>query len=57
MSTPAGAPRRLASVLGYDRMLRTSRLDLVKRALDAEFDLIGDMALPDLARGDDRGRP
>ena len=40
--------RGAASVLGYDLMLRAKRLDLVKRALETKFDLIGGMALAEL---------
>ena len=37
-----------SEILAYDRILRKSRLDLVKRALDTRFDLIGGMSLQDL---------
>ena len=42
--------RGASQVVGYDRILRQSRLQLVQRALGIEFDLIGDMKLQDLPR-------
>ncbi len=40
--------RGAAEVLGYDMLLRSDRLDLVKEALGADFGLIGGMSLADL---------
>ncbi len=42
------ARRGVNDVLGYDRALRTSRLNLVESALDHKFDLIGGMSLQQL---------
>ena len=40
--------RGASEVLGYDRSLRRGRLDLVQKALDARFGLIGGMSLAEL---------
>ena len=40
--------RGAAEVLGYDMLLRSDRLDLVKEALGADFGLIGGIDLADL---------
>jgi SAM-dependent methyltransferase len=37
-----------SEVVGYDRAFAEGRLDLVQRALDTKFELIGDMKLQDL---------
>lgn len=37
-----------SDIVGYDRMLRESRLDLVKQALGTSFELVGGMKLQDL---------
>jgi SAM-dependent methyltransferase len=39
--------RGASEVVGYDRALRTGRIDLVRKTLDAKFELIGDMKLQD----------
>lgn len=40
--------RGASEVVGYDRILRHRRLNLVQRALGTNFDLVGDMKLQDL---------
>jgi SAM-dependent methyltransferase len=42
--------RGAAEVVGYDRVLRTDRIELAKQALGASFDLVGGMKLQDLPR-------
>lgn len=49
--------RGASEVVGYDRELRRGRLDLVQRALDSSFDLVGGMKLQDLTKAlEDEGR-
>jgi SAM-dependent methyltransferase len=42
--------RGASEVLGYDLLLRSDRLELVQKALDARFGLIGGMSLAELPR-------
>jgi 2-polyprenyl-3-methyl-5-hydroxy-6-metoxy-1,4-benzoquinol methylase len=42
--------RGASEIVGYDRVLRTDRIDLAQRALGGSFDLVGGMKLQDLPR-------